>query len=146
MNEFCRMIRMGVAGHVKLQLHDAIYRLRFYSNSLIHILSLSNLHNNVASIQKNRGNKSHRVIVALEEAEQRPMNNEYVTEVCKYHELVNCHDLGWHFKISQLFVNIANKKPRGQPSDVIVPDFPLRGKRNYVVEEFSTKHQRAIIT
>ena len=26
---------------VKLQLRDAIYRLRFYSNSLIHVLSLS---------------------------------------------------------------------------------------------------------
>ena len=51
---------------VKLQLHDAIYLLRFYSNSLIHILSLSNSHNNVASIQKNRGDKSHRVIVALD--------------------------------------------------------------------------------
>ena len=50
----------------KVQLHDAIYRLRFYSNSLIHILSLSNSHNNVASIQKNRADKSHRVIVALE--------------------------------------------------------------------------------
>ena len=50
---------------LKLQLHDAIYRLRFYSNSLIHILSLSNSHNNVVSIQKNRGDKSHRVIVAL---------------------------------------------------------------------------------
>ena len=50
---------------LKLQLHDAIYRLRFYLNSLIHILSLSNSHNNVASIQKNRGDKSHRVIVAL---------------------------------------------------------------------------------
>ena len=50
---------------LKLQLHDAIYRLRFYSNSFIHILSLSNSHNNVASIQKNRGDKSHRVIVAL---------------------------------------------------------------------------------
>ena len=50
---------------VKQQLHDAIYRLRFYSNSLIHILSLSNWHNNVASIQKNWGDKSHRVIVAL---------------------------------------------------------------------------------
>ena len=49
---------------VKLQLHYAIYRLRFYSNSLIHILSLSNSHNNAASIQKNRGDKSHRVIVA----------------------------------------------------------------------------------
>ena len=32
---------------------------------MIHILSLSNSHNNVASIQKNRGDKSHRVIVAL---------------------------------------------------------------------------------
>ena len=50
---------------LKLQLHDAIYRLRFYSNSLIHILSLSNSHNNVASLKKNRGDKSHRVIVAL---------------------------------------------------------------------------------
>ena len=50
---------------LKLQLHDAIYRLRFYSNSLIHILLLSNSHNNVASIQKNRDDKSHRVIVAL---------------------------------------------------------------------------------
>ena len=36
----------------KLQLHDAIYRLRFYSNSLIHILSLSNSHNNVASYKR----------------------------------------------------------------------------------------------
>ena len=51
---------------VKLQLHDAIYRLRFYSNSLIRILSLSNSHNNVAAIQKNQGDKSHRVTVALE--------------------------------------------------------------------------------
>ena len=50
---------------LKLQLHDAIYRLRFYLNSLIHILSLSNSHNNVASIQKNRDDKSHRVTVAL---------------------------------------------------------------------------------
>ena len=50
----------------KLQLHDAIYRLRFYSNSFIHILSLSNSHNNVASLQKNRGDKSHHVIIALD--------------------------------------------------------------------------------
>ena len=49
---------------LKLQLHDAIYRLRFYSNSLIHILSLSNSHNNVVPIQKNWADKSHRVIVA----------------------------------------------------------------------------------
>ena len=69
---------MGVAGHVKLQLHYAIYRLRFYSNSLIRVLLLSNSHNKVSSIQKNRGDKSHRVIVALEVTEQRPINNEYV--------------------------------------------------------------------
>ena len=50
---------------VKLQSHDAIYWLRFYSSSLIHILSLSNSHNNVASIQTNWGDKSHRVIIAL---------------------------------------------------------------------------------
>ena len=56
--------RVGHNIRVKLQLLDAIYRLRFYSNSLIHILSLSNSRNNVASIQKNRGDKSHRVIVA----------------------------------------------------------------------------------
>ena len=50
---------------IKLQLHDAIYRLQFYSNSLTHILLLSSSHNNVASIQKNRSDISHRVIVAL---------------------------------------------------------------------------------
>ena len=50
--------------NLKLQLHKAIYRLRSYSNLLIHILSLSNSHNNVASLQKNQGDKSHRVIVA----------------------------------------------------------------------------------
>ena len=27
-----------------------------------------------------------------------------------------------------------------------MPDFPLSDKRNYVVEEFSAKHQRAIIS
>ena len=32
---------------LKLQLHDAIYRLRFYSNLLTHILSLSNSNNDV---------------------------------------------------------------------------------------------------
>ena len=50
---------------LKLQLHDAIYRLRFYSYLLTYILSLSNSHNNVASVQKNLGDKSHRAIVAL---------------------------------------------------------------------------------
>ena len=54
---------------LKLQLHDAIYRLRSYSNSLTHILSLSNSHSDVASIQKNRGDKSHCVIVTLSKEE-----------------------------------------------------------------------------
>ena len=40
----------------------------FYLNSLIHTLSVSNSHDNVASIQKNRGDKSNRVIVALHDA------------------------------------------------------------------------------
>ena len=57
------MLRKSLKFDVKLQLHDAIYRLRFYSNSLIHILSLSKSNNNVASLQKNWGDKLHRVIV-----------------------------------------------------------------------------------
>ena len=57
--------KVGSVSQLKLQLHDTIYRLQFYSNSLIHILSLSNSYNNVDSIQKNRGDKSHRVIIAL---------------------------------------------------------------------------------
>ena len=34
------------------------------------------------------------------------------------------------FKFHSKVINVANKRPRGQPSDVIVPDFPLSGKRN----------------
>ena len=60
----CQFVWKLVLKHLKLQLDDAIYRLRFYSNSLIHILSLSSSHNNVASLQKNWADKSHRVIVA----------------------------------------------------------------------------------
>ena len=59
------ILNLSFSVFIKLQLHDAIYRLRFYSISFIHILTLSNSHNNVASIQKNRGDKLHRVIVAL---------------------------------------------------------------------------------
>ena len=59
------MYKANLPQTVKLQLYDVIYRVRFHSNSLIHILSLSNFHNNVASIQKNRGDKLHREIVAL---------------------------------------------------------------------------------
>ena len=43
--------------HVKLQLHDAIYRLRFYSNLSIHISSLPNSHSDVASAPENRRKK-----------------------------------------------------------------------------------------
>ena len=38
------------------------YQLRFYSNSLIHILSLSMLHNNVVSLQKNWAHKGQTII------------------------------------------------------------------------------------
>ena len=73
----------------KLQLHDAIYRLRFYSNSLIHILSLSNSLNNIASIQKNQGDKSHRVIVAL--LDQNPTKKEMLL----YKEIVVIRCCKW---------------------------------------------------
>ena len=66
-----------------------------------------------------------------EVTEQRQMNNEYVNIIFKLH--------------STFFINIANKKPRGQPSDVTVPALPLSSKKNYVVEEFSADRQRAII-
>ena len=56
---------VGIRCDFKLQLHGEIHRLRFYSNSLIHNLSLSNSHNNVTSIQRHLGDKSYRVIVAL---------------------------------------------------------------------------------
>ena len=42
--------------------------MRFYAilfKLVIHILSLSNSHNNVASIKKNRGDKSYLVVVVL---------------------------------------------------------------------------------
>ena len=45
----------------------------------------------------------------LEVTEQRPMNNENIN-------IMN---------LAGILVNIANKKPRGQRSDVIVPDFPF---------------------
>ena len=54
----------GVFIPLQLRLHDVIYRLGFYLNSLIHILSLSNSHNKVASVQKNGRDKSRHVTVA----------------------------------------------------------------------------------
>ena len=69
---------------LKLRLHNAIYRLLFYSNSLIHIVSLSNSHNNVASSQNNRGDKSHYVIVALYRVSQK-----------KYSRLTNYHAIAF---------------------------------------------------
>ena len=56
---------LDIAKYIIAAITHAIYRLQFFSNSLIHILSLSNSHNNIASIQKNRDDKSHRVIVAI---------------------------------------------------------------------------------
>ena len=76
-----------LVAQLKLQLHDAIYRLRFYSKSLIHILSLPNSHNNVASIQKNRSDKSHRVIVAL--------INRFVVRVNFMHQSIPSANTPW---------------------------------------------------
>ena len=42
-----RFCVFSLSNALELQLHDAIYRLRFCSNSLIHVLSLSNSDNNV---------------------------------------------------------------------------------------------------
>ena len=66
-----------IRGGHKLQLHNAIYRLRFFSNSLTHILSLSNSHIDIASIQENRADKSHSVIVAIGNL---PGHSIYVTD------------------------------------------------------------------
>ena len=50
---------------MSLQFTRCDYHLRFFSNLLIQIVSLSNSHNNVTSSQKNRDDKSLRVTVAL---------------------------------------------------------------------------------
>ena len=47
---YCKEWHLVVS--IKLQLHNAIYRPRFHSNSSIHILLLTNLHNNVAWIER----------------------------------------------------------------------------------------------
>ena len=79
----------------------------------------------------------------LEVTKHRPMDNEHVN-IMNWQTVTR--DLGWHFKtLQQIFINVANRKPRDQPSNVIVPAFPLSGKRN-VVEEFGPERQRAIIS
>ena len=50
----------GIVLLLKLRLYDA-NRLRFCSDWLIYTRWLSNSHSNIASMQKNRGDKSHRV-------------------------------------------------------------------------------------
>ena len=50
------------------------------------------------------------------------------------------------FKLHSKFLStLQTRNHEVNRQSVIVPDFPLSGKRNYVVEEFSAKHQRAII-
>ena len=51
------------------------------------------------------------------------------------------------FKLHRKFLStLETRNQGGQPSHVIVPAFPLDGKRNYVVEEFSDEGQHAIIS
>ena len=45
------------------------------------MLSLSNLHNNVASLQKNRGDKSRRVTVALIETRLKPTSHSTIFDI-----------------------------------------------------------------
>ena len=49
---------------VRLGLHDAICRPRFYSILLIRITSPSNSNNDLVLIQKNHSDKSYRVTLA----------------------------------------------------------------------------------
>ena len=51
---------------IRLQLHYAIYRLRFYSELLIRVYMLSISYNDISWIQKNRPDKSHCLEPALE--------------------------------------------------------------------------------
>ena len=76
--------------------------------------------------------------VMLEVIDQIPMNNEHVNS--------------WIDKLSSVaFLNFtANFYQRCKQETTvkyfIVPAFPLSGKSNYVVEEFSAERQRAIIS
>ena len=76
----------------------------------------------------------------LEVTEQRPINNECVNSWIS---------LGWHFKnLQQIFINVVTRN-HGVNCQIFYPvvsAFPLSGKSNYVVEEFSAEHQRAIIS
>ena len=52
----------------------------------------------------------------LEVTVHRPMNNEYV----QIHSAITrglSSIEGWH--LQQIFINVANKKPRGQPSNIL---------------------------
>ena len=53
---FTRPTKLGLSCNYTRNLSATIQ----FGNSLIHILSLSNWHNNIASMQRNLGDKSHR--------------------------------------------------------------------------------------
>ena len=75
---------------VKLRLQDVIYRLRLHSDSLIHILSLSNSLSNVASIQRNRGDKSGNSFLNI------PVHSAVFEKLHNcYFPSVQSHDLKW---------------------------------------------------
>ena len=66
--------------------------------------------------------------------------------VCKYHELVNL-TLADFFKFHSKFLStLQTRNHEVNRQMFVVLHFPLSGKRNYVVEEFSAKQQRGIIS
>ena len=68
----------------------------------------------------------------LEVTEQRPMNNEYVNSFLNF--------------AANFYQRCKQETTRSTVKYFIVPAFPLSGKSNYVVEEFSAERQRAIIS
>ena len=85
----------------------------------------------------------------LEVTEQRPINDEYV----RIHELANCHAgpllylrLAFLSFTADFCLSCKQETTRSTVEYFIVPTFPLSGKSNYIVEEFSAERQHAIIS
>ena len=81
----------------------------------------------------------------VEVTEQRPMNNEYVyPSISKLSPVA----LAGIFKLySKFLLKLQTRNHEGSTVKYfIAPAFPLSGKSNYVVEEFSAGRQRAIIS
>ena len=73
-----------------------------------------------------------------EATEQRPMNNEYInSRISKLSPLTMA---------GNFYQRCKQETTSSTVKCFIVPAFPLSGKSNYVVEEFSAEGQRAFIS